>query len=95
MPRNCLTFDINQGCSGFVQAFCILEKLIKFYKNTLLVTVDKYRSKLNIDDRSTNAVFSDGATATYLTNSEDGKILLKIIIQMVVSRNLLFQSTKK
>ena len=94
LPRNCLTFDINQGCSGFVQAFCILEKLIKFYKNTLLVTVDKYRSKLNIDDRSTNAVFSDGATATYLTNSEDGKILFEDHYTDGSKRNLLFQSTK-
>ena len=69
LPESCLIFDINQGCSGFVQAFCILEKLITFYDKTLLITVDKYRSKLEPSDRSTNAVFSDGATATLIRNN--------------------------
>ncbi len=95
LPKNCLTFDINQGCSGFVQAFCVLDKLIKFYDHTLLVTVDKYRSKLNRNDRSTNAVFSDGATASLISSKGKNKILFEDHYTDGSKRDLLYQSTKK
>jgi 3-oxoacyl-[acyl-carrier-protein] synthase-3 len=95
LPENCLVFDINQGCSGFVQAFCILDKLIKVYNEALLVTVDKYRTKLKPSDRSTNAVFSDGATATIIKNNSLYKILYENHYTDGSMRSLLYQSVNK
>ena len=92
LPKNCLTFDINQGCSGFVQALCVLDKLLKSYEKALLITVDKYRSKLNPTDRSTNAVFSDGATASILRNNHSYKIFYEDHYTDGSKRKLLYQS---
>lgn len=94
LDKNLLSFDMNQGCSGFVQAFCILDKLTQHYPNVLLVTADRYRSKLSKKDRSTNAVFSDGATATLLHYSPDYGILYEDHITDGSKRHYLFQSTK-
>jgi 3-oxoacyl-[acyl-carrier-protein] synthase III len=87
------TFDFNQGCSGFVQSFVVMEKLISKYKKALLVTSDCYRQKLAPDDRSTNAVFSDGACAMILENDDDNcAILYDNTITEGKFRDLLYQS---
>ena len=61
-----LAFDINQGCSGFVQALTIAVALLPAHENILIVCADKYRSKLQPGDRSTESVFSDAASAILL-----------------------------
>lgn len=92
LPSNCLTLDISQGCSGFVQALCLIDKLTAFYKNILLVTADRYRSKLNSVDRSTNAVFSDGASATICQYDPEYGIVYEDHYTDGSKRNLLFQT---
>ena len=92
LPKRALTMDFNQGCSGFVQAFAICAKLLNSYEKILLVTADRYRSKCNPTDRSTNAVFSDGATATILSNEGDSRILYEDHYTAGEYRDLLFQS---
>ena len=61
-----LRFDINDGCSGFVQALFLAEHLPKSAATVVIVCVDRYRSKLDPDDHATGALFSDGATATVI-----------------------------
>tara|TARA_B100000780_G_scaffold274318_1_gene239152 strand:- start:1043 stop:1948 length:906 start_codon:yes stop_codon:yes gene_type:complete len=92
LPTDILTFDINQGCSGFVQAFCIISKLLGSYNEILLVTADRYRSKLRESDRSTNAVFSDGSTASLISNEGSYNILFEDHMTAGDKRDLLFQS---
>lgn len=89
---NALVFDINQGCSGFVQAFILAEKLLSTYERILIVTADRYRSKLRADDRSTSAVFSDGAAAVLLTNKTESKILYEEHLFDGHKRDWLYQS---
>lgn len=93
LPKTALTMDFNQGCSGFVQAFTICAKLLSYYNNILLVTADRYRSKCKPTDRSTNAVFSDGATATLLSNEGSYSVLYEDHFTAGEYRDLLFQST--
>lgn len=95
LPVDCLAIDISQGCSGFVQALCLIDKLIKSYDNILLVTADRYRSKLNVADRSTNAVFSDGATATLCKRQDGFGIIYESHFTDGSKRNLLFQTVDK
>jgi len=93
LGKQVFTFDFNQGCSGFVQSFLVVEKLLERYNNALLVTTDCYRQKLDFEDRSTNAVFSDGATASILSNKGDSIILYEDHFTAGEYRDLLFQST--
>lgn len=75
LPQNILAFDIGQGCSGFVQALFVADGLLSSFRNILIVCVDTYRSKLRSEDRSTSAVFSDAATAVWLSNDREFQIL--------------------
>lgn len=93
LSKSIFTFDFNQGCSGFVQSFIVANQLISKYKKILLVTTDCYRQKLAYDDRSTNAVFSDGASAMILEDDSDNhSILYDTTITDGNLRNLLYQS---
>ena len=74
LPTTSLAFDINQGCSGFVQALTVAVALLQTHEHVLIVCVDKYRSKLRAGDRSTESVFSDAASATLLQRDGDLEI---------------------
>ena len=80
LPNTCAIFDINAGCSGFVQALILASSLINTYKNILIVCSDTYRKKLDIKDRSTNSVFSDGSAAI-LVNNESKLKIIKLVNQ--------------
>jgi 3-oxoacyl-[acyl-carrier-protein] synthase-3 len=75
LKNEIFSFDINQGCSGFVQGMLVAVSLLSSFENVLLVTTDTYRSKLNPSDRSTNAIFSDGATASLISRGRRFKVL--------------------
>ena len=93
LSKSIFTFDFNQGCSGFVQSFIVANQLISKYKKILLVTSDCYRQKLDLNDRSTNAVFSDGACAMILEDDNDKhSVLYDTTITDGNLRNLLYQS---
>jgi 3-oxoacyl-[acyl-carrier-protein] synthase III len=91
LPKEILAFDINQGCSGFVQALQIAVSLISECKSVLIVCADNYRSKLDKNDRSTNAVFSDAATAIFVSDREDLQILGANHFSDGSGRRLLYQ----
>lgn len=70
IQKNCLVFDINQGCSGYIYGLKVAESLLKTneIKKILLITADnysKYSKKLNV-----KLLFSDCATATLLVKSK-------------------------
>lgn len=92
LSESALCFDINQGCSGYVQMLCLVENLLIGHSSILLLTADRYRSKIKPGDRSTFAVFSDGATASLLSRSRRG-ILWQDHQTNGNKRDLLFQST--
>ena len=71
IKKNCMVFDINQGCSGYVYGLSLANSLFlsESFKNILLVTSDNYSrycKKLNV-----KLLFSDCATATLLTRSDN------------------------
>tara|TARA_B100001057_G_scaffold446849_1_gene485819 strand:+ start:449 stop:1360 length:912 start_codon:yes stop_codon:yes gene_type:complete len=77
LDKKCSVFDINAGCSGFVQALILANNLISTFGNILIICADRYRAKLEKNDRATNAVFSDGASAIMI--SPNPKIKINII----------------
>jgi len=68
LPTNCISLDLSQGCSGFVQGLLIANSFLERNSKVLLICADTYRSKLNVDDRATSSIFSDGASASLITS---------------------------
>jgi 3-oxoacyl-[acyl-carrier-protein] synthase-3 len=77
LPEEVFALDVNLGCSGFVQALSMTARLLQGSDTTdaLIVCADTYRRKLRADDRSTNAIFSDGATATWICGGGESLLL--------------------
>ena len=72
LPASCMAFDINQGCSGFVQALVTMISLFQAENEVgLIVCADTYSAHMARDDRSTQVLFSDGATATLVRSGGD------------------------
>ena len=67
ISKAAMCFDINQGCSGFVQALVLMNSLLQDSQDIgLIVCADTYSRHLSSSDRSTQVLFSDGATATVI-----------------------------
>ncbi|MFD2599822.1 beta-ketoacyl-ACP synthase III [Sphingobacterium corticis] len=74
---NVWAFDVNAACSGFLYALDLGASLVETrrYSNVLVVGADNISSFVNIEDRSTNILFGDGAGVVWLEPSnEDGII---------------------
>lgn len=74
LPSSVLAFDMGQGCSGFVQALTLSARLVSTFKNIIIVCADTYRSKIEKTDRSTASVFSDAASATWISARPSSRI---------------------
>jgi len=75
ISQSTMCFDINQGCSGFVQALVVMNSLLGGEGLGLIVCADRYSNHLSSDDRSTQVLFSDGATATVVKGGGRWEIL--------------------
>ena len=71
IQKNCIVFDVNMGCSGYIYGLKLADNFLKNENtnNVLLITSDNYSryvKKLNV-----KLLFSDCATATLLTKSKE------------------------
>ena len=76
MINNSFIFTISSGCSGFVQAIYLAEKLLS--KNTpigLIVCAEKYSNVISKENLKTRLLFSDAATATIVKYKNKKNIL--------------------
>ena len=73
LPKNILAFDFNLGCSGYIAGLSLAKGLIESgqVKTVLLLTGDTYSKFIYPMDRSVCTLFGDGASATFLTATED------------------------
>jgi len=76
ISKKAMCFDINQGCSGFVQALYMMNSLLSNSGDLgLIVCSDTYSHHLSPDDRATQVLFSDGATATLVSTQKAWEII--------------------
>jgi 3-oxoacyl-[acyl-carrier-protein] synthase-3 len=70
LPEQCACFDISLGCSGYVYALSVMISFMEANGLTtgVLVTADPYSKVLDPEDKNTNLLFGDAATATLMTN---------------------------
>jgi len=65
LKKNTLVLTISAGCSGFVQALMLANRLLnKKSKNGLIVCAEKYSKYISQNDLKTKVLFSDAASAT-------------------------------
>jgi 3-oxoacyl-[acyl-carrier-protein] synthase-3 len=95
LPSDCMTLDINSGCSGFAQALLLSSQIIKEYEYILIICSDTYRKKVDKSDRSTFSVFSDGASAVLVSNEKKIHIKNKYIQTVGSGKKMLFQEYNK
>lgn len=71
LPTNCLAFDFNLGCSGYVYGLALVKALLEngLGRRALLVTAETYSKFLRLDDRNA-ALFGDAATASLVDLTE-------------------------
>jgi 3-oxoacyl-[acyl-carrier-protein] synthase-3 len=74
LPKECLAFDVNLGCSGYTYGLYILGHLMEAagIKRGLLVAGDASKSDLTTDPSSA-VIFGNGGSATALELSQSGK----------------------
>ena len=80
--ENVWAFDMNAACSGFLYALDMAASLIetKRYKNVLVIGADKISAYVNINDRSTNILFGDGAGVVWLEPTNEEAILDALLL---------------
>ncbi len=73
LSKKCITFDFNQGCTGFVYGLFIVGNMIHSgcLKNALLITSETYSRWYHTLDKSVTTIFGDGAAAIYIRSTKD------------------------
>ncbi len=71
--KNAYGYDIQAACAGFIVALQDAAAYVKsgLRKNVIVVAAEKMSSMINYNDRSTCALFGDGAAAVLVTPTEE------------------------
>ena len=74
LSRQCMTFDISQGCAGFVHAIALVSSQMERYgqDNALVFTCDPYSKVVDPSDKGTALIFGDAASVTLVRRGGDG-----------------------
>jgi 3-oxoacyl-[acyl-carrier-protein] synthase III len=76
LSQNCMAFDVNLGCSGFIYALSIAGGLIEsgVAHKGLILCADTYSKYIEKNDRTCRPLFSDGAAAILLDGAEENRM---------------------
>ncbi len=76
LSKNCLAFDVNLGCSGYVYGLSIVSSLLQNMPGgkALLLVGDISTRTISMKDKSTAPLFSDAGTATAVEFSSSHQI---------------------
>ena len=79
--------NLNQGCTGFVDALEISYELIKNNNKAqiLLVTSDTYTKYINQNNKALKCLFSDGAAASLIKFKKNGLKLKKKVFKNLIN----------
>src|SRR5207249_10602227 len=73
--KNAAAFDVGAVCSGFIYALTTAEGIIaaEQAKHVLVIAAEKLTSIMDWSDRTTAVLFGDGAGATMVRSSTNGR----------------------
>jgi 3-oxoacyl-[acyl-carrier-protein] synthase-3 len=68
LKKNCVAFDLNQGCSGYIYGLATSVSMMKHFKikKTALVTCDTYSKFISKSNRACRTIFGDAITLSIL-----------------------------
>lgn len=74
LPEQCMTFDFNHGCTGFIYGLSIAGSLVQSGQGqkVLLITSETYSRWCHPDDKSVTTIFGDGAAAVCIESDKQG-----------------------
>ena len=77
LKKNIQAFDVNMGCSGFIYALNLGEKIIESgqAKNGLIICSDVYTKYISKNNSSCRPIFSDASSAIILSKSKYNSII--------------------
>ncbi|OGT41728.1 MAG: hypothetical protein A3F13_08760 [Gammaproteobacteria bacterium RIFCSPHIGHO2_12_FULL_40_19] len=81
LPKNCMAFDINLGCSGYVYGLSVISSIMSAssLKKGLLLMGDVSSVSCSKEDKSTYPLFGDAGTATALDlDNSAGKMTFQL-----------------
>ncbi len=75
LSSNVFTLDVNLGCTGYVKPLMIINSLMKDYKfkQGILLTIAQTRKSIQDNDKDTNLIFGDTASATLISDDTNYK----------------------
>lgn len=75
LSESCGSFDINQGCAGYIYGLSLAKSLIDSGEatNILMITSDTYSKFIDPNDSSLATLFGDAATATLVVQDDNSK----------------------
>lgn len=78
LAKKCMTFDLSQGCAGYVHAIALITALMERIglEHALLFTADPYSQIVDPDDKDTALLFGDAATVSYLSRHGAGYVFI-------------------
>jgi 3-oxoacyl-[acyl-carrier-protein] synthase III len=81
--KNAAAFDVGAACSGFVYALTTAEGLIaaEQAQHVLVIAAEKLTSIMDWSDRTTAVLFGDGAGATIVRKSTNGRGILSTYLK--------------
>ncbi|PYO86541.1 MAG: 3-oxoacyl-ACP synthase [Gemmatimonadetes bacterium] len=81
--KNAAAFDIGAACSGFIYALSTAEGIIAAEQAThvLVIAAEKLTSIMDWSDRTTAVLFGDGAGATIVRRSTNGRGILSVYLK--------------
>ena len=81
--KNAAAFDVGAACSGFVFALGTAEGIIaaEQAEHVLVIAAEKLTSIMDWSDRTTAVLFGDGAGATIVRKSTNGRGILSVYLK--------------
>lgn len=81
--KNAAAFDVGAACSGFVYALSTAEGIIAAEQgeHVLVIASEKLTSIMDWSDRTTAVLFGDGAGATIVRKSTNGRGILSVYLK--------------
>lgn len=81
LSKNCATFDVNLGCSGYVYGLWIASNLMRNseIKRCLLLVGDTINRTVYPKDKATSLLFGDAGSATALEQSHNSESLYFVL----------------
>lgn len=78
LSENCIAYDINLGCSGFVEGLNTVVSIMQSQevgKKGLLLNADTLSKYVNEEDAATTMMFGDAGTATIVERTEENDFI--------------------